>query len=152
MGKRRTILAVSLLAIVLLVVAGLALFVQSRRANCAAVPFLNQDLLTNAELTPGDQPRMPRDWYAPASGVELRGPSVGDGRGFDYDNNGRALQLLGIGNYVQTPAIPVQPGQSYCFVGKALTDSDKRSETRLRAVFAWRDGQGRPLAEDQSDW
>src|SRR5262249_5676138 len=120
----------------------------NRRANCAAIPLLTQELLPNAELTPGEQPRMPDGWSAAAAGVELQG----SGKGFDYDGNGRALQLIGIGNYVQTPPIPIQPGASYCFSGRALTDSDKRSATRLRLVFAWRDAHGQPLATNMSDW
>jgi len=123
--------------------------IQNRRARCAAVPLLTQELLPNADLVPGEQPRMPSGWSAAAAGVELQGAG---GQGFDYDSNGRALQLIGIGNYVQTPPIAVQSGVSYCFVGRALTDSIKRSATRLRVVFDWRDGQGQLLASDMSDW
>lgn len=92
---------------------------------------------------------MPSGWSAAAAGVELQGSG---GKGFDYDGNGRALQLIGIGNYVQTPPIAVEPSQSYCFTGRALTDSIKQSATRLRVVFDWRDGQGQPLASDMTAW
>jgi hypothetical protein len=152
MAKRRTILGVSLLAIVSLGLVGLGFFVQSRRADCAYVPLVGDDLLPNAELAPGDDPRMPQGWSRAANGVELRGPAIGNGEGFDYNNNGRALQLIGIGNYAQTPPVSVEPNTSYCFAGKALTDSAKHSATRLRVVFAWRDGQGRPLGEDMTGW
>src|SRR5205807_5494585 len=46
----------------------------------------------------------------------------------------------------------VQPGASYCFAGRALTDSGKRSATRLRLIFDWRDGQSRPLGKNMTDW
>ena len=92
---------------------------------------------------------MPAGWSAAAPGVELQGS---EGKGFDYNNDGRALQLIGIGNFVQTPPIAVQPGTSYCFAGRALTDSAKRSATRLRLIFDWRDGQNRPLGVNMTDW
>src|ERR1700712_2264760 len=109
MGRRRTILAVALLAIVIVGAAGLTLFIRNRQASCSAVPLLNQDLLPNANLMPGSDPKMPAGWNKPANGVELRDASAG----FEYDHDGRALQLIGIGNYAQTPAITIQPGQSY---------------------------------------
>src|ERR1041385_7468057 len=110
------------------------LVVQNRQARCAAVPLLTRELLPNAALTPGDDPKMPRGWNRAANGVELRGkaidPQATDRQGLDYNNDGRAIQLIGIGNYVQTPPIAVQPGARYCFAGRALTDSAKRSATR----------------------
>ncbi|HEX9372469.1 MAG TPA: polysaccharide deacetylase [Roseiflexaceae bacterium] len=148
MGKRRTTVTIILLAILLLGTTGLALFTQRRVADCAYVPLLAGELLPNAGLAPGDSPGMPQGWGRGANGVELQGA----GKGFDYDGDSRALQLIGIGNYVQTPPIGVRPGASYCFAGRALTDSDKHSTTRLRVVFAWRDAQGQPLGEDRSDW
>jgi len=129
--------------------AGLALIIQNRQARCAAVPLLTRELLPNAMLAPGEQTNLPAGWYAPAPGVELQGSR---GKGFDYNNDGRAIQLIGIGNFVQTPPIAVQPGQSYCFAGRALTDSAKRSATRLRLVFDWRDDQNRPLGLNITDW
>jgi hypothetical protein len=128
------------------------LVTQNRQARCAAVPFLTPELLPNSALAPGDDPKMPEQWSKAANGVELRGPAIGQGEGFDYDNDGRALQLIGIGNFVQTPPIAVQPGASYCFAGRALTDSAKRSATRLRLSFDWRDGQNRPLGVNMTDW
>jgi hypothetical protein len=140
------------LAATLLGLSGLVLVMQNRQARCAAVPFLTRELLPNAALEPGDDPKMPEQWSKAANGVELRGPAIGQGEGFDYDNDGRALQLIGIGNFVQTPPIAVQPGASYCFAGRALTDSAKRSATRLRLIFDWRDGQNRPLGVNMTDW
>jgi hypothetical protein len=121
----------------------------NRQVRCAAVPFLTRELLPNAALAPGEQAHMPAGWSAAAPGVELQGSA---GRGFDYNNDGRALQLIGIGNYVQTPPIAVQPGVRYCFAGRTLTDSAKRSATRLRLIFDWRDGQNRPLGKHMTDW
>jgi len=131
---------------------GLVIALQNRQSRCAAVPLLTSELLPNAALAPGDDPKMPRGWNRAANGVELRGPAIGQGEGFDYNNDGRALQLIGIGNYVQTPPIAVQPGARYCFAGRALTDSAKRSATRLRLIFDWRDGQNRPLGLNMTDW
>jgi hypothetical protein len=148
-GRRRTTFTIAALAIALLGVAGLIGVAQDRRARCAAIPVLTQELLPNADLAPGEQPRMPSGWSAAAAGVELQGSG---GKGFDYDGNGRALQLIGIGNYIQSPPIAVEPGASYCFVGRALTDSAKRSATRLRVVFTWRDRQDQPLASNMSGW
>jgi len=148
-GRQRTILAIAALIIALLGVAGLVLVTQNRQARCAAVPFLTPELLPNAALLPGEQPGMPAGWSAAAPGVELQGS---EGKGFDYNNDGRALQLIGIGNFVQTPPIAVRPGASYCFASRALTDSAKRSATRLRLSFDWRDGQNQPLGKNMTDW
>jgi len=125
------------------------LVIQNRQARCAAVPFVTPELLPNAALESSDQPSMPTGWSAAAPGVELQGSA---GKGFDYNNDGRALQLIGIGNFVQTPPIAVQPGARYCFTGRALTDSAKHSATRLRLVFDWRDAQNRPLGKHMTNW
>jgi hypothetical protein len=151
MRKRRTTLLLIVLAGLLGGAAGMLLLAQRRLADCAYVPIIGRELLPNATLAPGDNPKLPQDWFAPASGVELRGPQIGQGEGFEYDNDGRAIQLLGIGNYVQTPPIDVQPDRSYCFAGKALTDS-QGSATRLQIQFVWRDRSGATLRRDISDW
>src|SRR4051812_28590674 len=131
---------------------GLVIALQNRQSRCAAVPLLTGELLPNAALAPGDDPKMPRGWNRAANGVELRGPAIGQGEGFDYNNDGRALQLIGIGNYAQTPPILVQPGTRYCFAGRALTDSAKRSATRLRLTFDWRDAENRPIGVNRTGW
>ncbi len=123
--------------------------VQNRQARCAAIPFLTRELLPNASLAAGAQPQMPAGWSAAAPGVELQGAG---GKGFDYNSDGHALQLIGIGNFVQTPPIAVQPNARYCFVGRALTDSAKGSATRLRLTFDWQDGQNQPLGKNMTDW
>src|SRR5262245_14280395 len=151
MRKRRTILLFIGLAVLLGGAAGIMLLAQRRLADCAYVPYIGRELLPNAGLAPGDNPKLPRDWFAPAAGVELRGPQIGQGEGFEYDNDGRAIQLLGIGNYLQTPPIDVQPSRAYCFAGKALTASPG-SATRLQLRFVWRDSSGAALSEDTSDW
>jgi hypothetical protein len=148
-GRQRTTFALAALAITLLGLAGLVLVIQNREARCAAIPLLTPELLPNATLAAGEQPQMPAGWSAAAPGVELQGSP---GKGFDYNNDGRALQLIGIGNFVQTPPITVQPGARYCFTGRALTDSAKRSATRLRLIFDWRDAQNQPLGVNMTDW
>ena len=148
-GRRRTIFAVAGLTVALLGLSGLVLLAQNRLARCAAVPFLTHELLPNAALQPGQQPHLPAGWSAAAPGVELQGSQ---GKGFDYNGDGRALQLIGIGNVVQTPPIAVQSGAVYCFAGRALTDSAKQSATRLRLIFDWRDAQNRSLGKNMTDW
>ncbi|NTU84871.1 MAG: polysaccharide deacetylase [Chloroflexales bacterium] len=140
------------LASILVGAIGVLMYAQQRVARCAYVPLLAEELLPNASLAaPGDTPGMPAGWHRAAGGVQLRGPAV-DGQGFDLDGDGRALQLIGIGNYAQAPAAPARPGQRYCFSGFALTDSAQRSPTRARLVFQWRDASGATLREDTTLW
>jgi hypothetical protein len=149
MRKRRTTIAAIAIVIALLGTGGLALAARERLVSCAYVPVLAEESLPNADFAAIDAAGMPQGWgRRVAAGVELQG----NGRGFDYDGDGRALQLIGIGNAVQAPPIAVRPGASYCFLGRALTDSDKRSTTRLRVTFDWRDAAGTTIAEDTSDW
>jgi hypothetical protein len=127
--------------------------IQGRLAACRSVPLLANNLLPNPRLEPAaGTPGMPAGWSRGANGIELRGPGIGSGEGFDLDGDGRALQLIGIANFVQTPPITVSPETSYCFAGRALTDSDKRSTTRLQVDFRWLDGAGTLVAEDSSSW
>jgi hypothetical protein len=150
MRMRRGLLLVALCTALLL--GGAALVARERMARCAAVPLLAGELLPNAGLAPGDSPRMPQGWASAANGVELRGPAIGSGEGFDLDGDGRALQLIGIANDVETPPAPVRPGQVYCFAGQALTDSGNGSATRLRVVFDWRDAAGQRVTEQATNW
>jgi hypothetical protein len=151
MPPRRLLLGAAL-ACILVGAAGLVLFLRQRDARCAPVQVLARQLLPNpAFAEPGAAPDLPAGWGRGAGGVALRGPAV-DGAGFDLDGDGRALQLLGIGNYVQTPAALVQPGASYCLSAFALTDSPQRSPTRARLVFQWRDAAGTALREDATLW
>lgn len=130
---------------------GAWLFVRQRAAGCAPLRPLSRQLLPNAALEPGESPDMPAGWERRAGGVALRGPAV-DGEGFELDGDGRAVQLMGIGNYLQAPPAAVRPGASYCFTAAALTDSPQRSPTRARLVFQWRDGAGATLREDATLW
>ena len=130
---------------------GLALFAQQRIARCAAVPLFAENILLNSAFAPGDDPAMPQGYERAAGGVQLRGPAV-DGQGFDLDGDGRAVQLIGIANYVQTPPVAVRPGASYCFAGYALSDTPSGSPTRLRVSFEWRDAADAALASDASAW
>ncbi|HEU4326783.1 MAG TPA: polysaccharide deacetylase family protein [Roseiflexaceae bacterium] len=132
--------------------AGGALLIGRRLDQCQAVPLIGANLLPNAALAPAAGGGLPQGWSALTSGVELQGPAATPGRGFDLDGDGRALQLLGIANYVETPPFVVRPGQSYCFSGRALTDSVKGSPTRLQPVFRWLDAAGAELAADAGAW
>ncbi|MCU0491365.1 MAG: polysaccharide deacetylase [Chloroflexaceae bacterium] len=141
----RRLLLVATIFCLLVGALGVALFVQQRVGECRAVPLLAENLLPNADLSqPGENPRMPQGWRGRAGGVEL-------GQ-FAIDGDRRSMQLLGIANYVQTPAIAVQAGRSYCFSGFAITDNDKGSTTRLRLSFDWRDDANQPLGEAATPW
>lgn len=152
MVSRRLLLGATIVSL-LVAALGAYLYLRQRAARCAPVPLLAGQLLPNPALAAVDAASgMPAGWgRAAPQGVQLRGPAV-DGEGFDLDGDGRALQLLGVGNYVQAPAAPISPGRRYCFSGFALTDSPRRSATRARLVFQWRDAAGRPIAEEATLW
>lgn len=134
----------------LLVGAGGAwLYTRQRAAACDPVRPLATQLLPNAGLAPGDDPGMPAGWARRAVGVQLGGPAT---EGFDLDGDGRALQLIGIGNYAAAPAAVVRPGASYCFTARALSDNAHGAPTRARLVFQWRDAAGATLHEDATLW
>lgn len=150
MVPRRVLLGATI-ACLLVGALGAWLYLRQRAASCNPVRLLGGQLLPNATLAPGDSPRMPAGWSARAGGVELRGPAI-DKEGFDLDGDGRALQLLGIGNYAEAPAASVRPGASYCFSVRSLSDSPLGEPTRARLVFQWRDAAGAPLREDATFW
>ncbi|MBX0327337.1 polysaccharide deacetylase family protein [Oscillochloris sp. ZM17-4] len=151
MLPRRLLLGAAIFC-VLVGVLGVLISIQQRVDRCAYVPLLADELLPNANLSaPGDVPGLPAGWARAAGGVQLRGPAV-DGEGFELDGDGRALQLIGIANYVQTPPIPVAPGRRYCFSGSALTDSPLGSTARARLVFRWADADGQALPEATTGW
>ncbi len=141
----RRLLVGATLCCVAVGIAGLLLSMQQREARCDSTPW-RPNLITFI-----GQAGMPEGWARRAGGVELRGSAV-DGEGFDLDGDGRAMQLLGIGNFLQTPPVAVEPGERFCFSGFALTDSIQRSPTRLRLTFAWRDRDGRVVQRDQTEW
>lgn len=148
---RRGLMGLLLAAV--LAASGGALVINRRLEQCQAVPLLAGDILPNPALSPDSSAGlMPRGWGRGASGVELQGAAVTPGRGFDLDGDGRALQLIGIANYVETPPIPVRAGRAYCFTGRALTDSPKGSATRARLEFRWQDAAGRLIAADTGAW
>jgi hypothetical protein len=151
MVPRRLLLGATIVCL-LVGALGAWLFLRQRAARCAPVAPLARQLLPNADLAaPGDAPGVPAGWSRRAGGVQLRGPAV-DGEGFDLDGDGRALQLIGVGNYAQAPAVDVSPGQRYCFSARALTDTALRAPTRARLVFQWQDGAGATLREDATAW
>ncbi len=119
--------------------------VRQRAAQCAAVPLLAENLLPNADLAQvGQAGPLPQGWQAGAPGVQVGA--------FALDGDARSLQLMGIANYVQTPAIAVQPGKTYCFVGHAITDSDSERGTFVQVTFRWLDQAGNLLHTMSSDW
>jgi peptidoglycan/xylan/chitin deacetylase (PgdA/CDA1 family) len=122
------------------------LFILQRRAHCAYVPIISENLLPNAELAlPDESATLPRGWHAAAPGVKT-------GQ-FALDGDERSIHLMGIANYVQTPPIEkVQPGQFYCFSGYAITDSEKGSPTRARVAFHWHNADGQVVAVDITPW
>lgn len=151
MVSRRLLLSATIVCL-LVGALGAFLYGQQRAARCLAVPVFADGLLPNADLaSPGAVDGLPAGWGRAAGGVQLRRPSDPDG-GFDLDGDGRALQLLGIANYAQTPSIPVAPGERYCFSGYALSDSPLRSPTRARLRFQWRDSAGAAVSEDTTLW
>ncbi len=151
MVSRRLLIGATILSL-LVGVLGIALFAQQRTAQCMGLPLLSGDLLPNAALVPSDDaPGMPAGWQRGTNGVELRGPAI-DGEGFDVDGDGRALQLLGVANYVETPPIDVRPGTTYCFTGLTLTDSPLRSPTRSRLVFNWQSTYAPELVTATTLW
>lgn len=142
---------------ILLVLLGVAtaagVLVQRRLASCAYVPIAAPELLPNSSLAPDPaSPRQALGWRAHVgNGVELQQPSR-DKQGFDLDGDDRALQLIGIANYVETPPIRVQSGAGYCFAGFALTDEAAKGATRARLVFHWSEAGGAELASAASEW
>ena len=153
MRQRRTIIFLAaLLAVLVAGASGLAWLAGRREAQCLPVPLLGGELLPNASLAPDPAaPTLAAQWAArTSSGVELQHPS--QQKGFDLDGNDRALQLIGIANYVETPAMPVQPGRSYCFSGAALTDQPDKGATRVQLEFRWLDAAGGLVASSLSNW
>jgi peptidoglycan/xylan/chitin deacetylase (PgdA/CDA1 family) len=131
--------------LLLMGIGGLAYTVQQRMLRCAYVPILADERLPNASLEEAsDGATLPAGWRAAAPGVKTGM--------FALDGDNRSIHLMGIANYVETPPISVQPGQVYCFVGHAITDSEKGSPTRVRISFHWHDAQGQPIASDTTAW
>jgi hypothetical protein len=116
-----------------------------RLRQCAYVPLLAEDLLPNADLAQAspDSP-MPLGWVAGAPGVQ-----PGD---FAVDGDNRSIHLMGIANYVQTPSIPIQPNHAYCFTGRAITDANSETGTRLRPVFHWLNDNGDTIQMATGAW
>ena len=153
MRQQRTIILLSGLFVVLVAVASALAWVAGRReAQCLPVPLLWSELLPNASLAPDPaQPTLAQGWgFHTSSGVALQHPS--QKQGFDLDGNDRALQLIGIANYIETPAVTVQPGHSYCFTAQALTDEAQKGATRVQLQFRWFDTAGALVGEAASDW
>jgi peptidoglycan/xylan/chitin deacetylase (PgdA/CDA1 family) len=144
MVSRRLLVAATIFS-VLIGLLGVALYARQRVANCAYLPLIADNLLPNADLATPGLDGLPQGWAAGSR----RGVQLGE---FAVDGDGRAMQLLGIANFVQTPSVPVRPGQPYCFHGLAITDSLLRSPTRAQLAFVWRDAAGTVIAEDRTLW
>jgi hypothetical protein len=144
--KRYRYMLVVLIGLLLVSIAiRMWIVVRQRSAQCAAVPLLAENLLPNADLARGGQAGpLPQGWQAGAPGVQVGA--------FALDGDARSLQLMGIANYVQTPAIAVQPGRTYCFEGHAITDSDSERGTFVQVTFRWLDQAGNLLHTARSDW
>ena len=153
MRKRRTTLFAIALVILLGAAVSAAIVAQRRLADCAYVPLVGGELLPNAGLVPDpNSPKQAAGWgYQTSNGVELQQPSR-DGKGFDLDGDDRALQLIGIANYVETPPIAVRPASNYCFTGFALTDEAAKGATRARPVFRWLDAAGAEIGRSAAAW
>jgi peptidoglycan/xylan/chitin deacetylase (PgdA/CDA1 family) len=135
----------------LVLIATTAWYIEQRLATCRPVPLFADELLPNAQLEATDAGQLPDGWSVAAPGAQLRRPKL-EREGFDLDGDDRAFQLIGIGNFIETPAINARPGTTYCFTTRALTDSPKQSATRLQLTFRWFDAAGQLLNEVQSDW
>jgi peptidoglycan/xylan/chitin deacetylase (PgdA/CDA1 family) len=98
----------------------------------------NNDFSIN-EAAPDD---MPDGWQRGATGVQL-----GE---YTFQPGGRSMQLLGIGNYLQTPWIAARPRAEYRLAFRALSDS--ASETRVRVLFHWRDAEGIDFSVTRGEW
>ncbi len=143
--------AVVLLAAIALLAGGI-LVIYTRLSGCKAVPGVAPNLLPNAGLAADPAaPRIPAGWgFRTGSGVEVQHPRA-DGKGFDLDGDDNGLQLIGIANYLETPAAPVSPATTYCFAGFALTDSPT-SATRVQVSFRWLDAAGALIRQDDGPW
>lgn len=132
---------------------GLFLIFQQRQAQCAYIPIVGEELLPNAALIPEKGKNMPTGWERVATGVELRGREFSsDSKQWGFNLSGRSLQLIGIANAVKTPIIEVYPGTYYCFTGRAITDSQKHSSTRIRVVFEWFNSDMAFISQNTSEW
>lgn len=142
MVSRRLVVG-GLIFSVLLALIGGVIFLQERQRTCLWVPILGENLLPNADMRLGDGP-LPEGWQAAAPGVQRSD--------FAIDGDGRAMQLMGVANHLQTPPITVVPGQAYCFHARAITDSVLDSPTRLQVAFQWLSETGDLIAEQRSAW
>jgi hypothetical protein len=143
--RQYRILAIGLLCLAFLGSAGAVYGLQARIAGCKAVPFVAAELLPNADLAqPGGPMGLPQGWSGAAAGAAL-----GE---FAVDGDRRALQLMGVANAIQTPAIAVEPGQRYCFSGQAISDAPNGAGTRVRLSFNWLGAAGETIAADTTEW
>jgi hypothetical protein len=139
----RQLLLAATAASLLLGLLGVYVYLQSRAARCLAVPLLAPELLPNADLRLGAG-KLPEGWG---------GTATISATTFTVLPGGRSLQVLGIASYAQSPEVrPVRPGQRYCFVAQALTDSPAGSATRVQLEFQWLDAAGALARSDRTIW
>lgn len=144
MVSRRLLLAATIVCLFVGAL-GVVLYAQQRVDRCAAVPLLAPELLHNADLGVPDQAGdMPQGWGRGAASARYGEFTVLPG--------GRSLQLIGIANYVQTPATAVRPDTRYCFQAQAISDSERGLTSRLQLTFQWLDSAGTIIAQDRTPW
>lgn len=125
---------------------GVMLYGWQRYDRCAYLPIFGEELLPNADLSEDDSSgSMPAGWGRGAASARYADFSVFPG--------GRSLQLIGIANSIQTPLITsIRPGSSYCFLGQAISDSNRGLSTRLQISFAWFDNEQQLIQIDRTAW
>lgn len=93
-------------------------------------------------LNTDSNPQLPDGWTSAAPGVQLSEQT-------SYDGKGRAVQILGINNYLKSPLIAARPGTEYRVAFRALSDT---SPTKVRVLFHWRDAEGIDRATEPQPW
>lgn len=139
----------------LVLVGGAAFMTLGRMQDCASIPLLAENVLTNAAMQRSAASGLPDGWASLAAGVELRGAALGGDPqqyGFDLNGDGRSIQLIGIANALMLPALDVAPGQVYCARLSALSDTPQPTPTRLRLVFSWQNADNQTLVEQATPW
>ena len=118
-----------------------------RRSSASPATLTGPNLLPNNDFaTDADANGLPDGWSASgASGVQLSD--------FDYNGQGRSVQIVGINNYLASPFIAVRPGTSYRIAFRAMADDpQKPSPTRARVRFHWRDAEGAEFSNVHGTW
>ncbi len=97
----------------------------------------NNDFAANVD----DNKELPDGWSRGATGVALSASS--------YDNQGQAVQIQGINNYLRSPFVAARPGTEYRVAFRALSEA---AATNVRVLFHWRDAEGLDRATEPLEW